>query len=57
MRSLIDDEALLALLVGKVGECGSEEPGTHNEIVISLVVHILVLILMIDECFCKDKEF
>lgn len=55
MRSLVDDKAFLALLVGEVGECGSEETGTHNEIVVSLVVHILIL--MIDESFCKGKEF
>jgi len=57
MWSLIYYQTSFALLMGKVGECGSEETGTHNEIVVSLVVHILVLILMIDECFCKDKEF
>ena len=55
MRSLVDDKALFTLLVGNMGESGAEKSGTHNEIVVSLVVHILIL--MIDESFCKGKEF
>lgn len=30
MNSLVDDQALLALLVGKMGECGSEKAGAND---------------------------
>ena len=54
-RSLVDDKALFALLVGNMGESGAEKSGSYYEIVVFLVVHILIL--MIDESFCKGKEF
>ena len=55
MRSLVDDKALFTLLVGNMGESGAEKSGSYYEIVVFLVVHILIL--MIDESFCKGKEF
>lgn len=44
VRSLVYHQALLALLVGKMGECGSEETRANYQIVI--IVHILKILFM-----------
>ena len=39
--ALVYDEAPLALLVGEMGERGSEEAGAHDKIVIMRIIHVV----------------
>lgn len=39
VRSLVDDQALLALLMSKMGECGSEKTRPDYKIIIFFISH------------------
>ena len=43
VRSLVNNQALLTLLVSKMCECGSEQAGTYNQVVVFFISHNLFI--------------